>query len=824
MSRRKKKSTRRTRAKATPKIEKSDPVSLLKQVQDLRKSGQTARAREGARRLYRIDPKSHAELFFLLSVEAVQLELENNRFDQALIFIHEAPKFEWLGSETTARLWAITHLFSPNEKQRVEGARRCLKIDDLEEKFTSRAADVLVLAKDPAAKEVTKAIRHLGKQEWDLLDVQLRKITRQSPFSHWRLFLSGFSAWYQGKTGDAEKLFSRLDEDSVPGKKARAILALMGKGNVSEKDYVALGQFLGEPRIIGQLEKAEKAMAADRFHQAESTLSGIPGVPSFKPDFAGMVTHSFLKRIPRAAEADLETLSHRTLDKLLLYEQNLLPSQTLFWATIFVRILGINIPPGAFSELSEIGKKGWNKYQESFANFYPANKRFKAMCLVTLGKNIMGCGDPFGNPLDGFEDCLRKAIKIDPDFEEAYLLLLDLLEREGDTKEVNRLLDEMSKRFPESANIIAKAARNCFNRQAYNKALRYFKKAEKTDPLDSEVRCGIFQSQLAVVFEKAIKGDTKAVKKLLVDLSNYLFPGDPSDTQYVLNSDSYFGTIRDELGKILKLDLPEFSFQPLSKFGDKWIRTSVKETLYFLDKGENYRIPPRMPRKPRKGTFPMGECRDLLKIVLRTSVIRKSQRLADHTLKVARGVIQSASASDIKTLEQIIFAGFVCPNETSATGDAILDMAVDRGRSLAPESLYVKIIDFLKSGGVIDPDSLKKELTERAAEIQSDPSLLIMVNQAKRVIEEIENMSRRIPVPHFDIDDFEDEDDWEDEDDFEDEDLDDASHHPPPRPRRPVFNFDAKDTNPFEVPPQSPPRKPGKRESAMAQEEFDFEY
>ena len=96
-----KKSTRRARAEHQARENRNlDPRALLGQVQELWKAGQTVRAREGARRLFRDDPEKHRDLFFSRTVEAVKIEAGMQRYDQACAFSEQAPGLDDRGSLT----------------------------------------------------------------------------------------------------------------------------------------------------------------------------------------------------------------------------------------------------------------------------------------------------------------------------------------------------------------------------------------------------------------------------------------------------------------------------------------------------------------------------------------------------------------------------------------------------------------------------------------------------------------------------------------------------------------------------------------------------
>ncbi|MBV9488294.1 MAG: hypothetical protein JO069_01035 [Verrucomicrobia bacterium] len=82
---------------------------------------------------------------------------------------------------------------------------------------------------------------------------------------------------------------------------------------------------------------------------------------------------------------------------------------------------------------------------------------------------------------------LEESIKSDPSNLGAYLKLLDVYESAEKTSDRNRLLDRITRLFPNEKAVLLRAGRECVKRKAYSKGIQYLERARSLDPLDPEV-------------------------------------------------------------------------------------------------------------------------------------------------------------------------------------------------------------------------------------------------------------------------------------------------------------------------------------------------
>lgn len=82
----------------------------------------------------------------------------------------------------------------------------------------------------------------------------------------------------------------------------------------------------------------------------------------------------------------------------------------------------------------------------------------------------------------------RTSIELNPREKETYFCLIDLYKKSDRTSEINRLLDDVIKRFPDDKTALTKAGKRCLERDALVKGMNYLQKALALDPLDPKVK------------------------------------------------------------------------------------------------------------------------------------------------------------------------------------------------------------------------------------------------------------------------------------------------------------------------------------------------
>jgi tetratricopeptide (TPR) repeat protein len=87
----------------------------------------------------------------------------------------------------------------------------------------------------------------------------------------------------------------------------------------------------------------------------------------------------------------------------------------------------------------------------------------------------------------GALESLTKSVQLDPTNLPAHLRLSDLYQRLKMHSDRNRLLDQMTQRFPDNKEVLIQAARGCLERSACKKGLQYLEQVRQRDLLDPVV-------------------------------------------------------------------------------------------------------------------------------------------------------------------------------------------------------------------------------------------------------------------------------------------------------------------------------------------------
>ncbi len=351
------------------------------------------------------------------------------------------------------------------------------------------AADAMVLARAEPAAEVWSAISHLCRSEWEEMKTALKRIGRKSPFAHWRLFLRGCAAHFTGDPGEARRCFARLPPESLPARKAPAFEVLQGNWREAGDGAVAGACLLtGEPKLAKVLPVVQQRWMQGKHLVAYLRLrQSISEFPSLKFGVWGQLTRFF-----QLADMDLpedarhrwleDALSDKTISKLRL------DAETYILTNMLTRTLyGF----GDFETLPF----AWEQFLKCRVKLRGENARFAARChlgaALALDPGPVHSSYGFSavrNELyDPMIESLEASAKADPTFEEPCLKLLALHRALRRVPEANRLLDDMTKRFPESKAVLLEAGRACIDRKAHVKGLKYFEDARALDPLDAEI-------------------------------------------------------------------------------------------------------------------------------------------------------------------------------------------------------------------------------------------------------------------------------------------------------------------------------------------------
>ncbi len=121
--------------------------------------------------------------------------------------------------------------------------------------------------------------------------------------------------------------------------------------------------------------------------------------------------------------------------------------------------------------------------------------------------------DDFNDGVIGYgpaRKAFEKSLEYDSDHPDTWLALLGVISKEGDSKEHNRVLGEVAKRFPDDKRVLVLAGREALTRKTYTKALKALEAAHEHDPLDREIKALIVTALTAQAVEHRKKKKSSA--------------------------------------------------------------------------------------------------------------------------------------------------------------------------------------------------------------------------------------------------------------------------------------------------------------------------
>lgn len=375
----------------------------------------------------------------------------------------------------------------------------------LPETERQRLADQLVVAFEPLPTEgptavpareasaVQEALRAASEQQWPRAAELLRPIPHGSPFGHWKLFVKGLAAFHRDEGDRARQCFEAVPPASVPGKMSRAYRLLAGPvvpaSGTAFPDVVieTACRLAGQPGLGRPLARAEQLWRERQPQRSYQMLrETLTAFPSEGFDVFGALTEFYLHSLFTATERDLRPLV-AYFDELLFKNKtkNLLESK-LLWRTLALH----------FAPMSDAGqlKKDWLRFLQAHEKLHGPNPRLASLAHGWLGEQLsatrhtlFGFGRPQIRDRNGAIEALCKSIALDPSNLRSHLTLCELYGRLKLHSDRNRLLDQMTRRFPENKEVLIQAARGCLERNACKKGLQYLERVRQRDRLDPAI-------------------------------------------------------------------------------------------------------------------------------------------------------------------------------------------------------------------------------------------------------------------------------------------------------------------------------------------------
>jgi tetratricopeptide (TPR) repeat protein len=297
------------------------------------------------------------------------------------------------------------------------------------------------------------------------------------------------------------KLLRSLPAGSVPEKAARAYLLLAAgpaaeetvgsaslAAEVSEADVAGICRLVGATDVSAFLLRAENHWREERHAESYRVLrDGVRHFPSCELDWAGALSEFYFKaphNMRRAQGLDfLRFFSARIFDERLKSGTEAMYVYRLF------SLMGQAVAPA--SELC----RDWESFLRERETLLGSNARFSSLAYGWLGEQLAMtrqqrgyfAGPPRLRNAEGAVEFLRRSIELDPGNLAANLQLCAVYGALKRNSERNRLLDEMTARFPDDKQVLVRAAEGCIERKAFGKGLGYLDRARQLDQLDPQI-------------------------------------------------------------------------------------------------------------------------------------------------------------------------------------------------------------------------------------------------------------------------------------------------------------------------------------------------
>jgi tetratricopeptide (TPR) repeat protein len=626
---------------------------------------------------------------------------------------------------------------------------------------------------------IHNALDHVSAEWFDLAADALRPIGAHSVFRHWKLFIKGLISFHQGDREKALRSLTGLPGDSVVARAAAPYLYWLDpKGNrlkdAPEPVLQLLARFSGSAQSASTIVRAERLWLEGNPQEMYSLLrKSIEEFPSERLDWVGVLSQFSLNCLP--------TMPRDTAEPFVTYLENLdrhsksSAEKKMLNRTLYLHFANSD-PLLLLEKLDQYLRlrdrtEGPNDCLSSIA--------YEWLGTVLLGldrKTMWDSGLKLGplretSNVKAALDSLEKSARLDPGNFHGQLLLVylyDQLKRHGNR---NRLLDQMTLRFPENKRVLLLAGNRCIDRKAYVKGLAYLAKALEQDRLDPAIPEAIVIARTLYALDQYRRGRADEARKTLEAADSFVVErqddfirsrwsmllrrsifeqiyGDPESADKLLTSARtaspgeesllFFGHILSRLYRRTSVGVDSFA----KKFREGLASATVSRAVLLLRIFDFWRS--------RNGAPPLNEAQSLLREYLRSAAKRPFSR---------------AEASEL--IERIAPASpFEAERKTFVRSVLKKD----------PKDPLFRLFDYCdENWGFQSIESRRRKLNEIMQEAmhRKDDAAIQAVRR------ELQVLDSSIPEPfsnnpdYWDDDEFDDDDDDDDDDDFDDDDDDD---------------------------------------------------
>ncbi len=346
----------------------------------------------------------------------------------------------------------------------------------------------------------------LEQGQEDEARAQLKYIGLRSPFRTVRMFLRGLGAYYARRDNEALQAFEKLPMESVYARMVQPLLPfLQGEtpSSVHTKTNPSMSQeaetsldilaLWGETEFVGslQLEQCLQLFTKQKLNQALSQLrrlwpslndrlqriiyQELPGTLQA----TGIKKEILLQRLFKTIPPDPQDPKQYRLQALLAEEEQKLTKAIECWELWFASWKrGDFLWPTPNRSLSEA------LYHHHIGIL------FRHLAEASEEEYEYGWYSQRTSPQAYWKRAKQKleaAIELEPTLERSWITLWNVTIDLEDSKEADRILERALKVLPDNCEFLAAAADACYERKAYDKGLRYVRRALKVNPLNKEL-------------------------------------------------------------------------------------------------------------------------------------------------------------------------------------------------------------------------------------------------------------------------------------------------------------------------------------------------
>lgn len=350
---------------------------------------------------------------------------------------------------------------------------------------------------------ITNALTFICDSKYDETLESIRSLKIKSIFAHWKLFLKGMVAFYTKDDDKATVYLKKLPEKSITYKASKGFLLLMDKSHrldKAEMDYFAKNGSipLDIPSHYTEIMRADYLWRKGRHRDSFKHISAK--FDDFPTEGRGLA--SDLTRFYYNAPLHMEEDAGEKLVKELVIRDYSKSDREGTINLLLSRLFTIQAE--TFNDvLNEAVGNAWSMFIDAYEKEHNKNKKVNALIYLRLGcffseksKVSKGFMPPFlwDSKYDETDESelaikyLKESAIFNKTDKKAYIELLHVYENIKDKKNINKLLDNIIKLFPEDKEILLKTGVACIERKVYVKGIRYLENASKLDPLDRTVK------------------------------------------------------------------------------------------------------------------------------------------------------------------------------------------------------------------------------------------------------------------------------------------------------------------------------------------------